>query len=375
MAAGPEPGRYRDPVIRTRPALDAIPEYVPGRSAESVAAKYAIGDVIKLASNEASFGPLPAALAAIEVAARIANRYPDDAATTLRRALGAHYAVDPEQVLLANGSVELCRMAMAATCDPGDEVLFAWPSFEAYPVLAQQIGATMVQVPLVDHRHDLDAMAGAITDRTGVVFVCNPNNPTGTTVGIAAAERFLDRVPRDLLVVFDEAYREFVTAPDHPDGLELLLDHPNVAVLRTFSKAYGLAALRVGYAIAAVDVIGALRKVRVPFTTNALAQAAALASIDAHDEMRERVDEVIAERARVTDGLADIGLPVVESEANFVWLPLGDGAAVLTDYCERAGVVLRGFPGVGVRITIGTRDENDRLLRVVQAASDDGATG
>src|SRR6478672_7499640 len=192
------------PMIRTRPALDALPEYVPGRSAESVAAKYAIGNVIKLASNEAAFGPLPSALEAIDAAARGANRYPDDGATALRESLGAHCSVAPDQVLLANGSVELCRMAMAATCDPGAEVL---------------------QVPLVDQRHDLDAMADAITDRTRVVFVCNPNNPTGTTVGRAAAERFLERVPNDLLVVFDEAYREFVTAPDYPDGLELLADH------------------------------------------------------------------------------------------------------------------------------------------------------
>jgi histidinol-phosphate aminotransferase len=362
-------------MIRTRRALDALPEYVPGRSAESVAAKYAIGDVIKLASNEAPFGPLPAALAAIEAAARVANRYPDDAATALREALGEHCSVEPEQVLLANGSVEVCRMALAASCDSGDVVLFAWPSFEAYPVLAQQLGATLVQVPLVDHRHDLDAMADAITDRTRVVFVCNPNNPTGTTVGREAVDRFLERVPRDLLVVFDEAYREFVTAPDFPDGLDLLADHDNVAVLRTFSKAYGLAALRVGYAIAPADVIDALRKVRVPFTTNALGQAAALASLGAHDEMRERVDEVVAERTRVTDGLVDLGLSVVESEANFVWLPIGDYSAVLTEYCERAGVVLRGFPGVGVRITIGTPGENDRLLRVVRAATEDGATG
>src|SRR5947209_15535606 len=190
-------------MIRTRPALDALPEYVPGRSAESVAAKYAIGDVIKLASNEAAFGPLPSALAAIEAAAPGVNRYPDDGATALREAIGKHYSVEPEQVLFANGSVELCRMAMAATCDPGDEVVFGWPSFEAYPVLAQQLGATMVQVPLLDERYDLDAMADAITDRTRIVFVCNPNNPTGTTVGRAAVERFLERVPNDLLVVFD----------------------------------------------------------------------------------------------------------------------------------------------------------------------------
>lgn len=362
-------------MIRTRPALDELPEYVPGRSAESVAARYAIGDVIKLASNEAAFGPLPAALAAIETAAPGVNRYPDDGATALREALGAHYAVEPEQVLVANGSVELCRMAMAATCDPGDEVVFGWPSFEAYPVLAQQLGATMVQVPLRDDRYDLDVMADAITDRTRVVFVCNPNNPTGTVVGRDAAEQFLERVPDDLLVVFDEAYREFVTAPDYPDGLELLVDHDNVAVLRTFSKAYGLAALRVGYAIASVDVIGALRKVRVPFTTNGLAQVAARASIGAHDEMSARVAEVVEQRTRVTDGIAALGLDVVESEANFVWLPLGEHAAVLGEYCERAGVVLRPFPGVGVRITIGTPGENDRLLRVLASAVDDGAAG
>ena len=352
-----------------------MPEYVPGRSAESVAARYAIRDVIKLASNEASFGPLPAALAAIEAAARTANRYPDDAATTLREALGATYGVEPEQVLLANGSVELCRMAIAATCDPGDEVVFGQPSFEAYPVLAQQVGAAMVQVPLTAHRYDLDAMADAITDRTRLVFVCNPNNPTGTTVGRDAAERFLERVPRDLLVVFDEAYREFVTASDYPDGLELLRDHANVAVLRTFSKAYGLASLRVGYAIARVDVIAALRKVRVPFTTNGLAQAAALASLAAQDEMRERVGEVIAERERVFEALTDLGLDVVASEANFLWLPLAEPAAVLGEYSERAGVVLRPFPGVGVRITIGSPVENDRLVKVLRAAVEDGAAG
>jgi histidinol-phosphate aminotransferase len=362
-------------VIRTRPALDALPEYVPGRSAESVAAKYAIGDVIKLASNEAPFGPLPSALAAIEAAARTANLYPDDAATALREALGAEHAVEPEQVLLANGSVELCRMAMAATCDSGDEVVYGWPSFEAYPVLAQQLGATMVQVPLVDHRYALDAMADAITDRTRIVFVCNPNNPTGTTVGSAATERFLDRVPDDLLVVFDEAYREFVTVPDFPDGLDLLRDHANVAVLRTFSKAYGLAALRVGYAIARAEVINALRKVRVPFTTNGLAQAAALASLGAHDEMLERVGDIVEERTRVTDAIAEIGLAVVDSEANFVWLPVDEYAAVLGEYSERAGVVLRPFPGVGVRITIGTPVENERLLKVLRAAVEDGATG
>ena len=363
------------PMIRTRSALGLMPEYVPGRSAESVAVKYAIGDVVKLASNEAPFPPLPAAVAAIAEAAGRVNRYPDDSAAALREELAAHYSVTPEQVLLGNGSVELCRMALAATCEPHDHVIFGQPSFEAYPILAQQVGATMVQVPLVDSRYDLDAMADAITDRTRLVFVCNPNNPTGTIVDRDAVDRFLERVPRDLLVVFDEAYREFVTAPDFPDALEYLAAHENVCVLRTFSKAYGLAALRVGYAIAQPDVIGALRKVRVPFEVNGLAQVAASASLAAQDEMRARVDEVVAERMRVFDTITELGLDVVASEANFLWLPLGEYSAVLGEYSERAGVVLRPFPGVGVRVTIGTQAENDRLLRVLRAALDDGATG
>ena len=361
-------------MIRIRAALAAMPEYVPGRSAESVAAKYAIGDVIKLASNEAPFPPLPSALAAIADAAGGVNRYPDDATVALREQLAKHYGVVPEQVLLGNGSVELCRMALAATCDPGDEVVFGRPSFEAYPILAMQVGAAMVQVPLTAaHRYDLDAMVDAVTDRTRLVFVCNPNNPTGTSVDRDTVDRFLARVPDDLLVVFDEAYREFVTAPNYADGLESLEGHDNVAVLRTFSKAYGLAALRVGYAIAPEGVIDALRKVRVPFEVNALAQVAASASLAAEDEMRARVDDVIRERTRLTDAMDDLGLPVVSSDANFLWLALPEQAAILGEYSERAGVVLRPFPGFGVRVTVGTVAENDRLLKVLRAAVEDGA--
>jgi histidinol-phosphate aminotransferase len=362
-------------MICHRPALDAIPDYVPGRAAGDVAAQYALTDVVKLASNEAPYGPLPSALQAIAEAAPLANLYPDPDAVALRRALAERYGVDDAQVLAGNGSVELCRLAFAATCDPGDEAVFAWPSFEAYPILAHQAGATAVTVPLVELRHDLDAIAAAVTDRTRLVFVCNPNNPTGTVVHADAVDRFLARVPDTCLVVFDEAYREFVTDPRVPDGLDLLADHPNVAVLRTFSKAYGLAALRVGYAIARPEVISILRKVRVPFGVNELAQVAAVASLAADDEMRARVDEIIAERARVTEAMVQLGIVVSTSEANFVWLDVGEHAAVLGQYCERAGVVVRPFAGVGVRVTIGARDENDRFLRVLAAAIDDGAAG
>jgi histidinol-phosphate aminotransferase len=362
-------------MIRHRAAIDAIADYVPGRAAGDVAAQYALTDVVKLASNEAPYGPLPSAVAAVVDAVTGTNRYPDPDTNALRAAVAGHHGVDEAAVLAANGSVELCRLAIAATCDPGDEVVFAWPSFEAYPILAAQVGATAVTVPLVDARHDLDAMADAVGDRTRLVFVCNPNNPTGTVVDRDAVAAFLARVPESCLVVFDEAYREFVTDPRCPDGLELLRDHENVAVFRTFSKAYGLAALRVGYGIARPDVIAMLRKVRVPFGVNALAQVAAVASLAADDEMRELVDTVIAERARVQAALAELGVPVAPSEANFVWLPIGESAAVFGQYCERAGVVVRPFAGVGVRVTIGASDENDRFLRVLEAALEDGALG
>ena len=362
-------------MIRVRPALEQMPRYVPGRSAESVASEYALDDVIKLASNEAPFGPLPAALDAIAAAASGVNRYPDDGSAALTAALASRYHVDPSQVLLGAGSVELCRQAFATTIDPGDEVVFAWPSFEAYPILAMQVGASITRVPLVDHRHVLDAMADAVTDRTRLVFVCNPNNPTGTAVTADELERFLARVPSTCLVVIDEAYREFVTADDYPDGIDLQRAHDNVAVLRTFSKAYGLAALRVGFAVAHADVITELHKLRVPFEVNALAQAAALASLGAETEMRARVAEVVAERARLTEELAALGLPVVPSEANFVWLPLEEQAAALGAYSERAGVVLRPFPDVGVRVTVGAAAENDRLVKVLRAALDDGVLG
>jgi histidinol-phosphate aminotransferase len=358
--------------IRTRVALEVIPGYVPGRSAEAVAAERGLDDVVKLASNEAPFGPLPAARAAVADAIAGLNRYPDDRSTRLVDALAAHYGVDPSQVLLGAGSVDLCRLAFAATVDAGDEVVFAWPSFEMYPILAQQVGGVAVRVPLQEHGHDLDAMADAVTDATTLVFVCNPNNPTGTAIDAASMTRFLERVPSDRLVVLDEAYREFVTGDHVPDGLDVLAAHENVVVLRTFSKAYGLAALRVGYAIGHPEVIGALRKVAMPFRVNALAQVAALASLGAHDEMRERVDEVIEERERLQAALADLGLAVPRSEANFVWLDVPDAAVALGDFSERQGVVMRVFRDVGVRVTVGTADENDRVVKVLQAALADG---
>ena len=311
-------------------------------------------------------------MAAIADAVAGVNRYPDDRSASLTDNLAAMFDVDPSQVLLGAGSVDLCRLAFAATVDAGDEVVFAWPSFEMYPILAQQVDAVAVRVALVDHRHDLDAMADVVTDRTQLVFVCNPNNPTSTAVGRRAMETFLSRVRNDCLVVLDEAYREFVTDPAVPDGLDMLAAHENVVVLRTFSKAYGLAALRVGYAIGHPDVITVLRKVAMPFRVNALAQVAALASLgaDAHLEMQARVADVCAERERLTGALAELGLSVPRSQANFLWLDLPDDASGLGVFSEQRGVVLRVFAGVGVRVTIGSHEENERFLGVMREFMD-----
>jgi histidinol-phosphate aminotransferase len=332
-----------------------------------VAAEHGIDDVVKLASNEAPFGPLPAARAAILDAVAGVNRYPDDSSALLTARLASHLGVDVAQVLLGAGSVDLCRVAFAATVDPGTGVVFAWPSFEMYPILAQQADATVVRVPLADHRHDLDAIARAVDDTTVLVFVCNPNNPTSTAVDRHELDTLLRRVPTDALVVLDEAYREFVTDPRSPDGVDMLARYENVVVLRTFSKAYGLAALRVGYAVGTPEVIAQLRKVAMPFRINALAQAAALASLgeDAQAEMHARVAEVVAERARVAAALVEMGVDVPESQANFLWLDLPDEAAALGSFAERRGVVLRIFAGVGARVTIGTPAENDRFLAIV----------
>ncbi len=360
-------------MIRTRVALEVIPGYVPGRSAEVVAAERGLDDVVKLASNEAPFGPLPAARAAVADAIAGLNRYPDDRSTRLVDALAAHYGVDGSQVLLGAGSVDLCRLAFVATVDAGDEVVFGVAVVRDVPdPVATGRRASRCASRCRSRGTTSTRWRTPSTDATTLVFVCNPNNPTGTAIDTASLARFLERVPSDRLVVLDEAYREFVTGDDVPDGLDVLAAHENVVVLRTFSKAYGLAALRVGYAIGHPEVIGALRKVAMPFRVNALAQVAALASLGAHDEMRERVDEVIGERERLQESLADLGLSVPRSEANFVWLDVPDAAAALGEFSERHGVVMRVFRDVGVRVTVGTADENDRVVKVLQAALAEG---
>jgi histidinol-phosphate aminotransferase len=272
----------------------------------------------------------------------------------------------------------LCQQLAQSFNDPGSSLAFAWRSFEMYPLLAQVAGARAVPVPLVRGRpggpadtHDLDGLLAAIDATTRVVFVCNPNNPTGTAVRRAELERFLDDVPPDTVVALDEAYREFVTDPDVPDGLELMRGRPNVVVLRTFSKAWGLAGLRVGYLIAEDPAVAeAVRKTFVPFSVNMLAQAAAVAALASEDEVRGRCAAVVAERERLTAGLRDRGVTVEDSQANFVWLPLGEDTVATAAALESRAVITRPFAGEGIRVSIGTAEENDAFLTALDAVRD-----
>jgi histidinol-phosphate aminotransferase len=315
------------------------------------------------------YGPLPGVVEAITEAAGGVHRYPDMGVVALRAALAERYTVAPERIATGCGSVALCEHLARATCLPGDEILYSWRSFEAYPIIAATTGATSVRVPNnAGHGHDLAAMAAAVTDRTRMILVCNPNNPTGTAIRRAELDRFLDAVPDDVLVVLDEAYREFVTDPAVPDGLRVYGDRPNVVVLRTLSKAWGLAGLRVGFLVAQPDVAAAVRKVVTPFSTSAVAQAAALAALAQQEEVHRRCTLVIAERDRLGEAVRKLGVDVPDSQANFVWLPLGDRSAEFGAACESRAVIVRPFPGDGVRVTVGTPAENDAFLAAAEAA-------
>jgi histidinol-phosphate aminotransferase len=342
---------------RLRPELAGLPVYVPGKT---------VPGAIKLASNETVFGPLPSVRAAIERATDIVNRYPDNGCVQLKSALAEHLGSDfaPEHVAVGCGSVSLCQQLVQITASVGDEVIFGWRSFELYPPLVQVSGATAIQVPLTDHTFDLYAMLAAITERTRLIFVCNPNNPTSTVVDPDALTRFIQAIPPHILIAIDEAYVEYIRDGMAPDSLDLVRIHSNVVALRTFSKAYGLAGLRIGYAVGHPDVITALDKVYVPFTVSSLAQAAAIASLAAADELLARTDAVVDERARVDAALRDAGFALPSSQANFVWLPLGPRRTL--DFVRQAAdarIVVRPYGTDGVRVTIGAPDENDALLR------------
>jgi histidinol-phosphate aminotransferase len=355
-------------IARLRPELAELPAYVPGKT---------VPGAIKLASNETVLGPLPSVRAAIERAADLINRYPDNGCVELKSALAKHLnsgaAGAPagcwasEHIAVGCGSVSLCQQLVQISASVGDEVLFGWRSFEIYPLQVRLAGATAVQVPLREHTFDLHAMLAAVTDRTRLIFVCNPNNPTSTVVDPTALTGFVQAVPPHILIAIDEAYVEYIRDGMLPDSLGLVREHSNAVVLRTFSKAYGLAGLRVGYAVGHPDLITALDKAYVPFTATSMSQAAAIASLEAAGELLARTDAVVAERARVSLGLRDAGFDLPRSQANFVWLPLGAHTPDFVEQAAHAHIVVRPYGADGVRVTIGAPEENDALLQFARS--------
>ncbi len=344
--------------------MAAIPTYVAGKPPTPRPGQ----QVYKLSSNENPYPPLAGVLEAAQTAVAQMNRYPDMGNTALYDALAARFGVAHERLAAGTGSVAVLYHLLQAFCEPGDEVIYAWRSFEAYPIAVSATGAVSVQVPVTaEGRHDLEAMAAAITERTKVVIVCTPNNPTGPSVTDAELREFVAKVPADVLVVVDEAYREFVRCTDPIDGLGLQAANPNVAVMRTFAKAYGLAGFRVGYLVAHEEVAAAVRACALPFGVSSVAQAAAVASLAAEDELFERVDAIVAERDRVVAGLGDQGWTLPDPQGNFVWLPLGERTGEFVRAAEQAGITVRPFAGEGVRVSIGEPAANDVFLAVTGA--------
>jgi histidinol-phosphate aminotransferase len=341
--------------------LDEYVAYRPGKVARSPE-----GRSYKLSSNESPYGPLPSVREVIADAGGLVNRYPDNACAGLIQAIAGRFGVPEEHIAVGCGSVGVAQMLLESIGEPGVEVVYAWRSFEAYPTLADLSGVTSVRVPLTEETHDLATMADAVSDRTRLVFVCNPNNPTGTVVRRRELEAFFDRVPHDCLIVLDEAYTEYVRDPDVPNGLDLYADRPNLVVLRTFSKAYGLAGLRVGFMVAPEAIAGQVRKTYLPFSVNSVAQAAAIASLEAEGELFDRVESTVKERGRVYETLVAQGWRVPQSEANFVWLRLGEDTMAFSAACDAAGVSVRPFAGEGARVSIGSPEENDAFLAVAE---------
>ncbi len=340
----------------------AIPVY-------PAASTYAFdGDLVKLASNETPFAPHPQVLEAVEAQLRTLNRYPDPAKAALRRRLSERTSVDPGRIAIGNGSCELLLAGAEAMLEPGAEVVYAWPSFSIYPHLAAMSGARAITVPLNEaQEHDLEAMANEVTAATRMLIVCNPNNPTATALPPAALDELLTAVPRNVAVILDEAYIEFCTTQDPDESLDLLKRHPNLILLRTFSKVYGLCGLRVGYALGSEEFRLAVDRVRQPFSVNALALAAATEALNHQDEVERRVEQTAIERVHMEMELDERGFATTDSQANFSWVSLGDrDEDAVVDGLAKLGVIVRAGGALGqdgwMRVTYGTRHENDRFL-------------
>ena len=354
---------------RVRPAVAQLPSYRPGKAAAEAEAEHGITDAIKLASNENPYSPIPEVVAAIQAAATDVNRYADHRATELRAAISEWIGVGPEQITVGCGSVGLIQQLFLTYVDAGDEVVSPWRSFEVYPIDTMLMGATLVQVPLRDGVFDLDAIAEAVGERTKLVLLATPNNPIGPATSTADLRSLLERIPSSTIVLIDEAYREFVDPAFGDPVHDLLPDFGNVVVTRSMSKAYGLAGLRVGYLVGHPDVVTEIDKTLLPFAVNAIAQAGALAAVRHRAAYQPAIDLIIEERRRVVAALTDAGWELSPTEANFVYLPLGERTGEVHLELEKRGVVTRPFPGEGLRVTIGSPAENDRFLEALAAST------
>ncbi|MCU1530132.1 MAG: aminotransferase [Frondihabitans sp.] len=344
--------------VRIRPEIAALPPYRQGRQAAA--------DAFKLSSNENPFDPLPSVVEALRGSFDI-NRYPDAGATGLREVLADRFGVSVDEIHVGAGSVSLLSQLLLAAAQVGDEVVYAWRSFEAYPGLVTVTGATSVQIAnRPDGGHDLEAMAAAVTEHTRVVIVCSPNNPTSEIVTGTDFESFMAKVPESVLVILDEAYFEFVTDEAAVNGASLIERYPNLVVLRTFSKAYGLAGLRVGYAIGPSYVLDAARSTAIPLSVTGLGQTAAIASLAHETELLERVERIVRLRDQVWQALVDQGWSLARAQGNFIWLETGEHTTHAADVFARRGCIVRAFAPEGIRVSIGESSSVDKLLAAAQ---------
>jgi len=356
---------------KVRSAVRALAPYRPGKSAAQAEEEHGIADAIKLASNENPFPPAPAVVEAVAAAAVGANRYADHRATELRGRLAQWVGVDSSQITVGCGSVGLLQQLCLAYVDPGDEVVFPWVSFEAYPVYTRMMNGVAVNPPLVEHAFDMTAITEAVNERTKLVLLATPNNPTGTAVSTEEIGQLLASIPSNVVVLVDEAYREFADPKLGDPVADLLPHHRNLIITRTFSKAYGLAGLRVGYAITDPEIVTELDKILLAFAVNTTAQAGAMAALDSLDAYQPRIQTLLGERSRVVARLTEAGHRLPDAQANFVFVPLGDRTEKTCLQLEQRGVVTRPFPGIGLRVTIGTPEENDRFMAALADALGD----
>jgi histidinol-phosphate aminotransferase len=356
--------------MHPKPGIETIHPYQGGKPIEEVQREFGIDDIIKLASNENSLGPSPLAKEAIKHAAAQVHLYPDGNAYYFKIELAEHLGVSPDCLIFGNGSNDVLQIVGETYIAPGDEVIYSESAFVVYMLVSKICGAKSVVTPKRDYAHDLDAMADAITDATKVIFIANPNNPTGTMSAKDETERLMERVPDDVLVVFDEAYYEYVERPDYPQTLPYVEEARNVIITRTFSKIYGLAGLRIGYGIAKPATIEMMNRVRQPFNCNLIAQAAGRAALNDTDHVRRSLQLNAVGKVYLYEALQQIGLEYVETEGNFILVQLGRSGQEVSDALMGKGVIVRpmaayGFPNA-VRVTIGKPDENERFIAALQ---------